>query len=164
MTKLTHLTLNTGHLTRTSREDVDQAVVDALLPIVDADGGPIPGIPGWYLDFMRPLNPDRSAPVNGAAFFQIADQPGRSPLPAVLAVACWKENMAPAAWKQIIQGYTALEPALRSAGIWRAPPPAHPRHTPWLVVALTPFIALADAENAKAFGDLERAVAWALAL
>lgn len=36
MTAFWHYTANSSHIAETGREDVDQAVIDRLLPIVDA--------------------------------------------------------------------------------------------------------------------------------
>ena len=161
MTALCHLTLNTGHLARTPRSEVPQAVVDRLLPLVDAGGGPIPGLDGWHLDLMFPLD-DRGARMDGAAYFQVAPEPGTSRRPVVMAVACWRPELAASAWTQAVAGYTAMRSSLIASSLWLEPPDSPPASLPWIAAWLTPFIALADAET-MAFGDLERCLVWALA-
>ena len=160
MTPLSHLTLNTGHLARTARAEVGSDVVSYLLPIIDAEGGAVPGMPGWFLDFMFPIGQDGGR-LDGGVFFQIADEPGTSKRPVVMAVAAWTEAMAGSAWEQAMLGYRAQQPALAAFGLWREPPDGTPP-LPWLAVWLTPFAGLADAQAMQAFGDLERCVVWAL--
>jgi hypothetical protein len=157
---LSHLTLNTGHIARIERTSVAQEVIDHLLPVIDAEGGPVPGVDGWYLDFQFPLTQDgRRNP--GAAFFQISDEPGTSKRPAVMAIACWDAAMTGAAWSQVRGGYQAMREPLRASKLWREPP-THAPVTPWLAVWLTPFAILYDAHFVGMWGDLEKCVAFAL--
>ena len=157
---LRHLTLNTGHVSRQRRADVAQAVIDQLRPVLDAEGGPVPGMGGWRLDLFYPTDRDQRR-LNGAAFFQLADEPGPSKAPAVMAVACWDQAMAESAWSQAKQGYGALRGTLTAVGLWK-PIPATPPPVPWLATWLTPAVAVAAPEDVLALGDLERCVAFAL--
>lgn len=158
MPRLYHLTINTGHLAVTS--SVPQDILDRISAVVDAECGEIPGLSGWYLDILRPMSGD-GRPIPGAAFFQIASEPGLSKMPAVMAMACWQPAAQAAAWQQAIMSYGALRASLIATRLWREPP-RHPPTLPWLTVWLTPFIALAPPDIASALGDLERCVAWAL--
>ncbi len=72
---LSHLTLNTGYIARTGRAEVADEVVTLLLPVLDAGGGAVPGMPGWFLNVIFPIAPS-GARLDGAAFFQVADEPG----------------------------------------------------------------------------------------
>lgn len=157
---LTHLTLNTGHTARTTRPETSQAVLDSLRPSIKAEGGPIPGLDGWYFDLFRPLD-QAGQPSGGAAYFQIADEPGLSKRPAIVAVACWSPDLSLEAWNLLIGGYNAMRETLRQIHLWRPIPTTIPS-TPWLAVYLTPFISLADIETAQMFGDIERCLAWGL--
>ena len=84
MTRLHHLTLNTGHVAATSRSDVADGVIDRLLPVLDAQGGPVPVLPGWHLDLFFPVQPDGGVRP-GSAFYQVADEPGSSTRPVAVA-------------------------------------------------------------------------------
>lgn len=159
---LSHLTLNTGNIVRTSRADASIETIDALLPIIDAGGGPIPGVDGWFLSVSRPQGATRDTARNGAAFFQISTDPGLSVSPAIICVASWQEDMAGSSWWMLTQSYIGMKSALKRQNIWRAPPTDTPATLPWLGVYLTPFATVADHETIKRFGDLERCVAWAL--
>lgn len=159
-TDLHHITLNTGHIARTARSDVQAHIIDRLLPILDAEGGPVPGLPGWHLDLFFPLD-DRGTPQPGAAFFQIADEPGTSKRPAVMAVACWMDAMQAQAWGQALASYHAMRPALQACDFWHDPP-TKPPPLPWLAICLTPWINAAPVSDVQAFGDLERCIAWGL--
>lgn len=154
---LHHRTLNTGHVANTPRADAAQPVIDQLLPLVDAGGGPVPGLPGWHVAVIR--SPDQP----GAAFFQLAQAPGLTRTPAVMAVACWRRPDHRVAWEQAVLGYRALHGPLSSLGLWHPPPPSPPPALPWLAVWLTPHLATIDPADLAALGDLERCVAWALA-
>ncbi|TDH61198.1 hypothetical protein E2C06_18350 [Dankookia rubra] len=160
MNRISHLTLNTGHLARTSRLDVAQGVIDQLLPLIDAEEGPVPCMPGWYLDFMFPRD-SQGARLDGSGFFHIASEPGLSKLPAVLCVACWRVERQAEAWAHVLLDWQALHLALSGLGLWR-PAPSMPPALPWLAVWMTPAALMAGIENMMAFGDLERCVAWAI--
>lgn len=160
MNDLHHLTLNTGHVAMQPRAAVGQDAIDRLLPVLDAEGGPVPGMEGWHLDFFFPLRADGRR-LDGGAFFQIADEPGTSKRPVVMAVACWREALSADAWGQARQGYEPLRPALLPVKLWREMP-FDPPPVPWLAVWLTPFVAVADVTDLRAFGGLERCVAFAL--
>jgi len=157
---LSHLTLNTGYIARTGRAEVADEVVTLLLPVLDAGGGAVPGMPGWFLDVMFPMAPS-GARLDGAAVFQVADEPGTSKWPVVVAVSAWHKDVAASAWEQAMARYRAQQRRLTHVLLWQEPPAASPP-LPWLAVWLTPFFGLADAKTLEAFGDLERCVAWAL--
>ena len=162
MVNLTYLTLNTGHITKAPRSAVSRHTVSLLLPIINAVGGPIPTMPGWWLDF--PIG-DRGERLEGGTFFQIANQPGTSKRPVVMCVAAWAERASETAWDQVRARYSPLEEPLKKFGLWK-PPPAKPPPLPWLATWLAPFVVFVDVETARdllpAFGDLERCVAWAM--
>jgi hypothetical protein len=161
-TKLTFLTLNTDHTAIFGRESVDQRVIDQLLPIIDAEGGPIPGLPGWYLDFLYPLDPAGTR-QDGSAFFQISQEPKSPTAPMTMGLVCWKEEHAQPAWDALVNCYRTMEEALKKTKLWREPAPSPPP-VPWLVVYLTPFVVLSppDAKTIMVFGDLGKCIAWAL--
>jgi hypothetical protein len=73
---LWHYTANTGHVAEIDRDECDQAVIDRLLPIVDAQGGDLSEF-GLGIDIMTPLAEQRQR-VPGAAFFQIGPAGGSS--------------------------------------------------------------------------------------
>ena len=50
--------LNSDHVAETGREDVNQAVIGRLLPIVDAQEGDLPEV-GLAVDIMTPLDDQR---------------------------------------------------------------------------------------------------------
>ena len=57
--------LNSDHVAETGREDVNQAVIGRLLPIVDAQEGDLPEV-GLAVDIMTPLD-DQRRRLRGAA-------------------------------------------------------------------------------------------------
>ncbi len=157
---LSHLTLNTGHLAHTVRADVADKAVTMLLSVLDAGGGAVPGMPGWFLDVMFPLG-SNGAKLDGGAFLQIAAEPGASTRPVAMAVAVWCRDLAANAWEQAMVGYWAQQRPLSCIDLWRDPP-ARPPPLPWLAAWLTPFVDLADAATLQTFDDLERCIVWAL--
>ena len=50
---LAHLTLNTGHLRSSPRAEVTDETLTALLPLIRAGGGPIPGMAGISVQIKR---------------------------------------------------------------------------------------------------------------
>jgi hypothetical protein len=160
MQTLSHLTLNTGHVTRSPRSDVEQGVVDRLLSMVDADEGTFPEL-GLAFDVMRPLDA-QGRPRPGAAFFQVAAATGMSREPYVLCVACWRPDLSSEAWAQALGAYENLRPMLQATRLYEAPPPRLPP-VPWLAVVITPFMATLTPEKVTRLGDMERCLFWALA-
>ena len=130
------------------------------MPLIDAEGGAIPGIEGWFVDLLSPLDA-QGAIRRGAAFFQIADEPGTSKRPVVMAFACWSHDMTEEVWQQVSLGYQAMRQPLQVSELWRDPP-SRPPAVPWLAVWLMPFLITADVETVALLGDLERCLAWAL--
>lgn len=157
---LSHLTLNTGHLVEQARASIPADMIDQYLPVVDAQGGPLPRIDGWFVDLIFPLTAD-GARRDGTAFFGIADEPGQSNRPAVMGMVCWRPDVEDEAWRHAIDGYNAMRRSLEMVSLWRTPP-ARPPQLPWMVVWLMPFIAIADREVALSLGRAEQAIAWAL--
>lgn len=156
--RLWHLTLNTGHVAATSRDEVTQPVIDRLLPLIDTEGGPVPGMPGMSVDIHRPIDEPRGVARRGAAFFQIdppeATQGSKTPM--IMAVACWREDIAEEAWG-MLRLVAGAHPTLVAPGVLDAAP-----SLPWLAVLVLPWITAVDRRDQEALGDLERCLFWAL--
>lgn len=156
---LHHLTLNTGNLAAVPRYHVSQSRIDALLPGLDSGGGAIPGMDGWYLAAAFPRSA-HGGRASGSAYYQIADEPGLSTRPIVMAMVAWEPNAAAAAWRQALAAYEAMRPALRALDLWWEPIAAPV--LPWLAIWATPHIQLADHSVLGALGRLEADIAWSL--
>jgi hypothetical protein len=160
METLYHLTLNSGHVSQTARSEVADSVIELLGPIIEAEGGWIPSMRGWYLDFMFPLEPSTRERMDGGAYFQIAREPDMSKRPIVGAIAAWSTAQSDIAWDLVKQGYEPLRGLL---GPTAKPVPIKPPPLPWLAVWLTAHVlSVTDHVELAAFGDLERCVAWTL--
>jgi hypothetical protein len=157
MTALWHYTANSGHVAQTGREDVDQAVIDRLLPIVLALEGDLLGL---GIDILLPTGEHPGAGfLPGTAFFQIGPAGERmSRHPYVMAIACWRADREARAWAQF------REIAEIGAEAWPNRPAAlaEPPDIPWLAVNLLPHAAALSPEALMTIGDLERCLAWAL--
>lgn len=158
--RLFHLTCNTGHVAATPRGDVAPEVIDQLLPVLDGEGGPVPGMPGWHIHFFTPRAPEGQI-VPGGAAFQIAQGPGLKALATIIGVTCWHADMNALSWEMVQGGYSSVKAPLKQAGMWRplrtVPPPL-----PWLAVWMFPTIGLCDHRTVSMLGDLERCIAWTL--
>jgi hypothetical protein len=130
---LTHLTMNTGHLVYSPRDQVAPETIRLLAPMVAAGRGEAASIP--FAIGRRD---------EGAALFRLGE-----PRTVVCGV-CWRENRAPATWG-------ALLAAVDIQGV-RMPPAERPP-VPWLAVVL---IAAMPPETALRFADLEQSIAWVL--
>ncbi len=160
-THLNHLTLNTGHLARTPRSDVDRSIVRLLMPLARAGFGPVPGLSGWYLRSYT-LDGALGETLPGVAYFGLFPQPEVVSLPAVWCVACWRAESAAMAWRRAAYLYRAYEASLARIGLWREPDPQPPAELPWLAVWMLPSIAHIDRDITMALGDLERCLAWTM--
>jgi hypothetical protein len=157
---LHHLTINTGDLHRSRRWEVQQHVIDFLLPLVDAEGAYFPGI---ELAFFIARNTDlNGTPIDGSAFFQIAPETGDCQTPYVMCIGCWLEEASETAWLQLGSVNLSQRAACEPLKIWKPLPPKRPP-VPWLGVVLTPFMARLDQERVGMLGDFERSLFWALA-
>lgn len=158
---LEHITFNTDHRARLPRPDLDAGTLEAARMLAFAtQGGAIASLPGWYVDFQFPLEPDGKR-LDGAAFLQLARQPGRSLSPAVMAVACWQPELSDAAWAQATVGYAAQKDVLAKLRFWREPGDA-PTHLPWLAVWLTPWYLKVRPNEAVRLAAIEQLLVWAM--
>jgi hypothetical protein len=157
MKPLAHITLNTGHRRAATRQGVLDAVVDQLLPLVDAGGGPL-WVPGWHLDIMTAHGdgPD-GPPVPGTAFFQIGPE-AQSKTPYVMCMAAWREEVGAQAWRQAAE-LPALMTAALPAG-WSMP--SRRPSVPWVAVLVMPYAGLLPPDQIEMLGDAERCIAWTL--
>lgn len=156
---LHHLPFNAGQPARVRRADVPDDIVEALGAVVDAEEGALPGFEGWFLDLRQPRDEGRRR--SGSAYFAFAEEPGASRNPALMAFACWQEDLSPETWEQAQAAYHALRPALEEARLWRAPPRRTPG-TPWLATWLTPYAAGREDGELLALSGIAGAAAWAL--
>lgn len=157
--RLWHLTLNTGHVAATARSEVSAAVIDRLLPLVDADGGAVPGMEGVTVDLFRPLDDSGRSRRRGAAFFQI-DPPGvpqGSKTPMLMAIGCWREEMSAEAWEMMRKVAEPHRAVLGDAEVAAEPPTV-----PWLAALVLPWITVLPPADQEALGDLSRCLFWAL--
>ena len=133
---LAHLTMNTGDLVHSPRDQVLPATVAWLAPLVRAGKGEPAGIP---FEVTRR--------GEGTALFVI----GR---PAAVACGvCWAEDRAAAAWG-------AMLAVMGVQGVPAAPAGRPP--VPWLAVAFLPAMAALPPETLVKLGDMERCLAWTL--
>lgn len=161
MKLLYHLTLNTGDVTQTPRSEVDQRVIDYLLPLIDNEAGKFEAINIGF-DLWRPLTDD-DKPMDGAAVFQLAPYPEQpSGITYVIAVACWKQEMSEGSWERLREIYREWEVILKALKFWKPMPDAAPP-VPWLTVIPLPTITMIDPDRLMMLGDMERCLFWALA-
>ena len=158
---LTHITLSTGHVSRSLRDAVSDRVVRMLRRVVRDDHGPAPDLPGWHLDLAFPLDGEGRR-IPGAAWFQVANRPGTSKEPAVMAFTCASAGLSMETWQRATREYGAMQHVLAPCGLWK-PPAALPPPVPWLAVWLLPFMALVPPAAMLRFGEMEQGVAWAVA-
>lgn len=152
------VSLSTGQDGMEPRELVPDSIVAALRPVIEAGGGPVPGIPEWFLHFWSPSAEDERN--CGYAIFQIADRPGQSANPAAMTVACWEEAMSAQLWTTVAHLYEPLN-AFRALGLWKRMPLAAPR-TPWLAAWLCPLVLQMDVAKARWLVPIQVGVAWTL--
>lgn len=161
MRQLLHLTINTGHVRQSPRSEVDQKVIDMLLPMIDNEAGGFPKL-GIGFDLFRPLTKEHK-PIDGAAVVNIVPWPMTADsLPYATLFCCWNEDMDEQTWSEAESMVDAYRDVMEQAG--------HPKlsfdkpnRTPWLAVMLFPTIASLDPDRVEMMGDMERCLFWALA-
>ncbi len=134
---ISHLTLTSGHLRLSPREEVGADVIARFRPIIRTGAGRIAGL---VITLDPPERP-------GGRIYRL----GWGPVAAVRAVLCWSGSpeIAAAWWVEAL----GVEPV--ATGVV-APP------VPWLAVAMLPAAMGLAPEQLGMLGDAERCVAWAL--
>jgi len=150
---LQHLTLNTGQISHVERDDFLPDEIDRFVPVIGMQGGAIPGMNGWFVDIMFPLD-SAGLRKDGAAHFHFAGQSGLRP---VFGFVCWREDVSEVTWKQMRQAYLSFQRPFRKIGLWHAVTSKR-LPTPWLAS----WTVIADQQKAASFARAERALAWAL--
>lgn len=145
---LHHLTTTTGHVARTERADVADAVIALLKPIVEGGSGPIPGPEPLWLDVER-------HPA-GWAEFHLASGPAMAGVSVAYGacVACWRATASGPALDRLERLARVLGSAVQRNHL--------PLPVPWLAVVLAPGIVTLSRESLGMLGDLERCVFWTL--
>lgn len=147
-TTLLHLTLNTGHIARTSgiTPSAELAAVQSLLE----RGGPIPTHDPYWVELYR---------HSGWASFCIY----RGELPLTFNVLAWEDAAAPKAWTELESLHLQLSDQFPGAMAARACP-ARPTTTPWLATVLLPSLPLlgSSAGDLRWIGAFERIYAEGL--
>lgn len=133
MIHLIHLTLNTGHIRVSPRNEVSNDVIAALQPVVRAGGGLLPGPPGYRMTI------DREGRNAVYTIYRIDD--GGATAPLVTCTLAQEASMR--TMTMSVQGM------------------AMPVRYPWLAVEIHGS-ALADPESIGWLGDLERCIAWTI--
>jgi len=123
-TPLLHLTLNTGHIARTSgiTPPEELAAVQTLLK----RGGPIPGRHPFRVNLDR---------QRGSASFCLQHRK----LPVTMNLLAWDEATAHEAWPEIEFFYRDLADLCPGAVATRTCP-ARPKTTPWLATLVLPSL------------------------
>jgi hypothetical protein len=152
--RLWHFTANTGHIFEASRDQVDQSVIDHLLPVVDAQRGDMVRS-GFGIDIMRPRD-RRGHRLPGAAYFQVGPAGERmTAAPYLMAVACWRADREASAWRQFKQVVKVGSEAWR-----RHPKPlVEPPDIPWLASYLLPTSTALPRTSFLVLSGLERCLA-----
>jgi len=135
-------------------------MIDHILPVIDGQNGPIPGVDGWHVSLMFPQSEQR-APDNGAAYFQISDEPGLSIRPAIIAHCCWQADLIGEVWQQTLASYYSLHDVLEATGMWREAP-IEPPELPLVTEFHLPGLVAADAVTRQSLRTAVQAIAWGL--
>lgn len=140
---ITHVTLNTGHVTEVTRdlEDHERAACAALWP----KGGLLPPpFSAFRVDFGG---------EPGAASFALWR--GREPL--IINVVCWSAGGAAEAWAAVESQYLQIAemPLGEALGTEYTEPPA----TPWLATLLLPTLMMSSMDDIAWMGSFEQSMA-----
>ncbi len=151
---INHITLNTGHLARSERAEVNDATLDVLVPWLaeaESTGAHVP-LPVAALSHY-------SAQVimqSGALIVTIYGPAGPhnvgsphvgDPLPLITMGVAQRSRQGAPLWSQLVDAFGARSGLQKPA-------------EPWCAVAIHPGIG-AYSDTAHWIGDLERCIAWA---
>lgn len=123
-TTLLHLTLNTGHIARTSGITPPEELA-AVQPLLER-GGPIPTRDPFWVGLDR---------QRGCASFCLQHRK----LPVTMNLLAWEAAAARQAWPEIEFFYQELDDLCPGAVATRACP-ARPKTTPWLATLILPTL------------------------
>ena len=149
---LAHLTLNTGHIRESPRDEVGADILAVLAPLVAEDGGPLPPpFGGYHLTIAR-----GEGEAAGSALYTFTGARG---LPLATCLICWRPEIAAETWARMV----TLRTAAVTLGVATMPANARrPATVPWLAVLLWPSLAFDRGDALSWLGDAERVIAWAL--
>lgn len=131
----------TGHVGRTQRKEVDNAVIEALRPVVQAGGGLIAQL-GLTVDFQDLLD--------DAVLYRL-EKPKAADPPAVAGIMCW-------ARKDSDEACTAAREQARRLGTMLQTVP--PRGFHWLTVTPGPQMAALPRDVAATLDAMQRCLYW----
>lgn len=141
---LAHVTLLTGDVRISPREEVSREAIEALRPLLGCGGGPVPALEGYA--FAAIVRPDV------LSFTVARDAPDGSADVLVSCLACREEEASEAAWGVIVDRAAAT---LAVAPGLTLPP------LPWLAVAIQPALVVDMTASLEGLGDFARCLAWA---
>ena len=143
---LTHLTLNTRHVTVTPVQSLHPVLAAHLMPILVTGGGPIPMLPGFHVKLRRGRN---SLQLSIAKY-------GIEIVAGALLWGMEDENLAWEWLSSILIVHASIIPA------WGAEPaPCKPSTLPWLGVVLLATFCYLTYDEARAVGSFESILALA---
>lgn len=137
---MNHYTLNTRTTFPMVEKDFDLQSLASIRPLIP-QGGPIPGLPAFRVDFGL---------MPGAASFCVWR--GREPITVNLVAAAGADSAA--CWQQLRDVWPSSLPPLDT---WSAPPAG-----PWLATLILPTIRHQTRENIGWLADFEQCTALAL--
>lgn len=149
---LHHVTLNTGHVARTSRADVGEAAIARLVPWLEralALGEALPLPVPELSHFAACARVDDGAlvvTVYAPSGPHVAGKPADATMPVIVFAVGRRSRSGRRVWDALaeLSGMTAAD----------VPP------SPWIAVQLLPTLA-AHADASRWLGDFERCAAWA---
>lgn len=153
MKNLTFLTVNSGHAQPSSRAEVKQFTTNMLYPLVMANGGAIPNLPGWTF---------RLTPVAGGAFFSVSNGADIVTAGAVVGTQAAADELWPHLEQMHLANYQGMIQMLGGAkhlpNNWIANP-VRPKELPWLAVVLQPGLVKHPFAGIW-LADFEKCLAW----
>jgi hypothetical protein len=143
---LTHLTLNTGHVSREPIQELAPGIRAQLRRLISSGGGMLPGpFAAFCVDICT---------GSGTSAFTLF----RAKVPVVTCACAWESDQEQVTWYAIEKLYLELSdqvPGLMAA----TAAPERPGDLPWLAVILLPGIGLCAREDIGWLGDFERCLA-----
>ena len=144
---LTHLTLNTRHVSVRPLHSLHPMIGAGLLPTLTMGFGSIPALPGFTVGLARGQRDGLRLSI------------AKSGVEIAVGALVWGIEDESPAWAWLSSLFADQASVISD---WRAePPPRKPPTLPWLGVVLLPTIGTLTAEEASAVGGFEAALALA---
>lgn len=142
------------------RTDLTEQYGALLRPVIEAGGGPVPGMHGYFLGFQYLT--DWHGKRLGVEYFRITKGYRAESDLVVRAFFCWRDEQSAGAWAQAVASWDHAYKRFRAQGLWH-PMTLEPPSAPWMASWMSPFCKSVPSEAVPTLRIIAQCVGQGLA-